>query len=99
MQLKIWIAEEKAASTFADAVVRTEKHQEVFGAIANEKELDSENVSLNCYHTARGIINFVTVPPSYSPVFQYKYSYFSVFCMYFQYFSVFYKGLHIQCMY
>ena len=30
------------------------------------------------------------VPPSCSPVFQYKYFHFSVFCM-FQYFSVFYK--------
>ena len=35
------------------------------------------------------------VPPSCSPVFQYKYSNFSVFCMHFQYFSVFYEGLHI----
>ena len=48
-------------------------------------------ISVQILQYARGI----SVPPSYSPVFQYKYSHFSVFCMHFQYFSVFYKELHI----
>jgi hypothetical protein len=46
-----------------------------------------ESQIIDC-HCGSSFCQSCTVPPSCSPVFQYKYSYFSVFCMHFQYFSV-----------
>jgi hypothetical protein len=75
---------EKLSDLWSDHSIRV-------GAPARANSVEYWRFILNTHMNDCTVYN-TPVPPSSSPIFPYKYSYFSVFCMHFQYF---YKKPHI----